>query len=292
MFSHVGMICFTACYLAAFLLECSRCFFRSGVRGAVMFGFAAAGWIAHTAYLYHQIVFQDGHLFNSVQGWMIAVAWALVILYLYLTVYFPKTPFGLFLLPLVLIAIGVGKHFAAAAAFPPDSVGQIWRMVHVASFLLVTVTIFLGFVTGLMYLLQAANLKRRRPKIGRLKLPPLEWLQTANSRLTGFLIVLLAVGILTGFAINRLNLQNQNVSVSPLDPMVIVTIGMFVFLLLFTVTLKKWRPVHEGKRLALVTLLCFAAMIIMLALALFSSSAHWYQKNKTQNPIEIYFRQD
>jgi ABC-type uncharacterized transport system permease subunit len=283
------MICFTACYLAAFLLECSRCCFRSGVRGAVMFGFAAAGWIAHTAYLYHQIVFQDGHLLSSVQGWMIAVAWMLMILYLYLTVYFPKTPFGLFLLPLVLIAIGSGKHFANAAAFPPDSVGQVWRMVHVASFLLVTVTIFLGFVTGLMYLLQAANLKRKHPKIGRLKLPPLEWLQTANSRLIGFLIVLLAAGILTGFAINRLNMQNQNASVSLLDPMVIVTIGMFVFLLLFTVTLKKWQPAHEGKRLAFVTILCFTAMILMLAFALASSSAHWYQKNKLQEQSQTSF---
>lgn len=240
-----------------------------------MFGFAAAGWVAHSAYLYHQIVFQNGHLFESVQGWLFAVAWGIAALYLYLVVYFPKTPFGLFLLPLALISIAAGTYFADASPFPVDSVGPIWRIVHGIAFLLVTLTIFLGFVTGVMYLTQASNLKRKRPMLGRWRLPTLEWLQTTNSRLIGFLIVTLAVGILSGFAINSLNVREQRASVSLFDPMVLVTMVMFLFLLLFAALIRKWSPGREGRRLALVTLICFAALVVMLTFGLLSSAAHW-----------------
>jgi hypothetical protein len=239
-----------------------------------MFGFAAAGWVAHSAYLYHQIVFQNGSLFDSVQGWLFAVAWVIAALYLYLAVYFPKTPFGIFLLPLALLYIGAGVHFADTSPFPVDSIGQIWRIVHGVSFLLVTVAIFLGFVTGVMYLVQASNLKHKRPMLGRRRLPTLEWLQTTNARLIGFLIVVLAVGILSGFAINVLNVRQHRGSVSPLDPMVLVTMVMFAFLLLFAATAKKWSPAREGRRLALVTLICFAALVVILMFGLLSSG-HW-----------------
>ena len=242
-----------------------------------MFGFAAAGWVAHSAYLYHQIIFQNGHLFDSVQGWLFAVAWGMTALYLYLVVYFPKTPFGLFLLPLILIAIGAGTHFADASSFPADAIGPIWRTVHGVAFLLVTLTIFLGFVTGVMYLVQASNLKHKRPMLGRWRLPTLEWLQTTNSRLIGFLIVMLAIGIFSGFVINALNMRVQRSSVSLFDPMVVVTMVMFLFLLLFAALIKKWSPAREGQRLALVTLICFAALVVMLTFGLLSSTAHWHK---------------
>lgn len=239
-----------------------------------MFGFAAAGWIAHSAYLYHQIVLQNGHLFDSVQGWLFAVAWALAIFYLYLVVYFPKTPFGLFLLPLILISIIAGTHYADASPFPVDSVGQTWRIIHGAAFLLATVVIFLGFVTGVMYLVQMSNLKHKRPMLGRWRLPTLEWLQTTNSRLIGFLVIALAIGIMSGFAINSLNMRGQRHSVSLFDPMVLVTIAMFVFLLLFVATAFGARA-REGQRLAVVTVICFAAMIVMLTFGVLSSTSHW-----------------
>ena len=282
MLTNVGIICFAASYFVSLLLEVSRFFFRSGFRGAIMFGFAAAGWVAHSAYLYHHIVFHNGNMFDSVQGWLFAVAWIIAALYLYLAVYFPRTLFGIFLLPLALISIGAGVHLADTAPFPADSVGQIWRIVHGVSFLLVTVTIFLGFVTGVMYLVQASNLKHKRPMLGRRRLPTLEWLQTTNSRLIGFLIVVLAVGILSGFAINAINVRQHRISVSPFDPMVLMTMVMFAFLLLFVVTAKGlrgallplWSPAREGRRLALVTLICFVALIVILTFGLLSSG-HW-----------------
>ena len=44
--SGISVTCFAASYAVAWALEASRLFFRSGVRGVVMIGFAVAGLLA------------------------------------------------------------------------------------------------------------------------------------------------------------------------------------------------------------------------------------------------------
>ena len=277
MLSNVGIICFAASYVIVLLLEISRFFFRSGVRGALMFGVAVAGWVAHTAYLYHQIVFQNGHVFHGVQIWLFSVAWVLVIFYLYLTICFPKTPFGCFLMPLVLATIGIGTFLTDTMTFPPDSVGKIWRIVHGFSFLLVTVSIVLSFVLSVMYLVQWANLKHKRPMWVRFRLPTLEWLHLANLHLIGLLIVSLAVGIISGFVVNRSNIQQQITPISVFDPMVSATILLFFFLVTFVVVARVWPNTRKGQSLPLASAICFITLLTMLAFGIFSTSAHWYR---------------
>ena len=94
MLSGVGVICFAASYLVAFALELTRLMFRSGIRGTAMLGFAGAGLVAHTAYLYYQFSSAPGSPLSSERDWYYLAAWALVVLYLYLTYYHPKAPFG------------------------------------------------------------------------------------------------------------------------------------------------------------------------------------------------------
>jgi len=283
MLSNVGIICFAASYVIVLLLEASRFFFRSGVRGALMFGVAVAGWVAHTAYLYHQIVFQNGHVFHGVQLWLFSVAWVLVIFYLYLTICFPKTPFGWFLMPLVLATIGSGTFLTSTMTFPPDSVGKIWRVVHGLSFLLVTASIVLSFILSVMYLVQWAGLKRKRPVWGRLRLPTLEWLHLANLHLIGLSIVSLAVGIISGLVVNRSNIQQQIAPVSVFDPMISATILLFFFLVTFLVAARVWPNALKGQSLPLASAICFLTLLAMLAFGIFSTSAHWY---RVPNPKE------
>lgn len=49
--SGISIVCFVASYAVALGCEASRLVFRSGVRGMVMVGFAAAGLVAHTLFL-------------------------------------------------------------------------------------------------------------------------------------------------------------------------------------------------------------------------------------------------
>ena len=114
MLSGVGIICFASSYAIAWALEISRLLFRSGVRGAIMLGFAGAGLFAHTAFLYYRAVHATGVPLSSERDWYLVAAWVLVVVYLFFAMLRAKVPFGLFLLPLALGLIG------AAAFLAPD----------------------------------------------------------------------------------------------------------------------------------------------------------------------------
>ena len=47
----ISVFCFAASYTVTLALEVSRLWFRSGVRGALMLGFAGAGLLAHVLFL-------------------------------------------------------------------------------------------------------------------------------------------------------------------------------------------------------------------------------------------------
>ena len=86
MLSGVSTVCFASSYAIAWALEISRLLFRSGVRGAIMLGFAAAGLVAHTAFLYYRAVNAAGAPLSSQRDWFLVAAWALVVVYLCLAV--------------------------------------------------------------------------------------------------------------------------------------------------------------------------------------------------------------
>ena len=110
MLSGVGIICFATSYAVALVLEVSRLLFRSGIRGAVMLGFAGVGLVLHSAYLYYravEAVSAGGSPLSGQAEWCLIAAWLLVVVYLYLVYYHPRASFGLFLLPLALGLIAV-----------------------------------------------------------------------------------------------------------------------------------------------------------------------------------------
>ena len=67
MLSGVGIMCFAASYSVALALELTRLLFRSGIRGAAMLGFAGAGLVAHSAFLYYRAVDAVGSPLSSEQ---------------------------------------------------------------------------------------------------------------------------------------------------------------------------------------------------------------------------------
>src|SRR5688572_22013139 len=158
--SGISVTCFAASYLVAWVLELSRLFFRSGVRGAVMVGFAAAGLIAHTLFLGYRAATTDATSYD----WYLLAAWILAGAYLFLTIYQAKTPFGVLLLPLILALIAVAQTLADRQPMPMDQATQVWGRVHGVFLLGGTVAVIVGFVAGIMYLLQDYRLKRHLPR--------------------------------------------------------------------------------------------------------------------------------
>jgi len=276
MLSGISLLCFTASYGVALALEVTRLMFRSGIRGAVMLLFATAGLVAHTLYLVAQAMATAPATLplSSWYHWYLLAAWLLAVVYLYLTYYHPRNPIGLFLLPLVLLLIAAAYYVRNDAPPPAAQARTVWLWVHVLGFLLGTVTVFIGFATGVMYLTQSWRLKNKLPPSSRFKLPSLEWLQTATSRALLISMLLVGVGVIGGVVRNYLLLRSANGGLRWSDPTIwssAVLLGWLVAAVAFNAL---YRPSREGRKVAYLTVASFGFLLLTLAVTLLLPEAH------------------
>lgn len=276
MLSGITVTCFAASYAVALLLEISRLFFQSGVRAAVLIGFMVAGLFAHTWFLGMQVVAQapGGAPLASWFDWFLVAAWVLVVVYLYLAAYHPKNPIGLFLLPVVLGLIGVAYLFDDRP-FPANRASQVWGTVHGVSLLLGTVVVILGFIAGVMYLVQSYRLKHKLPPSDRFKLPSLEWLETTINRSIAISTLLLAAGVLSGVILNVAIRVGRGASGLGWNDPVVWTSGLlFGWLMAAWLFSALYRPARRGRKVAYLTFATFGFLVLTLAVVLWAPSDH------------------
>jgi ABC-type uncharacterized transport system permease subunit len=274
MLSGVQIICFAASYAVALAMEVSRPLFRSGLRGAVMLGFAGAGLFAHTAFLLNKAVAAQGSPLSSEQDWYLLAAWVLVATYLYLIYYYPRTAFGLFLLPLALGLVGTATFFADPTPYAQGPASKVWGLIHGTSILLATVSVLIGFAAGLMYFGQARRLKHKRPPTRGLRLPSLEWLQRANSRAIVISVLMLGVGVISGMMLKRINHAGQSGRLPWHDPVVLSTELMLAWLLIAAVVGGLYKPARAGRKVAYLTVVSFVFLVIVLGVQLLLNTQH------------------
>jgi len=178
----ISITCFAASYGVVFALEVSRMFFQTTLRTILQ-----------------STVGSDGIWLGSWLGWGLAVAWVLAASYLWLTLQKPKSLIGLFLLPVTLLLILVSTSFGNSASFSPSRAKTIWNLIHGSALLLGTVTVALGFVFSVMYLINARRLKLKQT--GWFKLPSLEWLQSSAERSLAISTLLFGCGLASGIAL-------------------------------------------------------------------------------------------
>ncbi|HEX3869342.1 MAG TPA: cytochrome c biogenesis protein CcsA [Pirellulales bacterium] len=275
MLSGISITCFAASYAVAWLLECTRLAFRSGVRGAVMLGFAGAGVVAQTLYLgYRAVTTMGGAPLSSEFDWYLIAAWLLAIVYLYLTIYHPRTAFGIFVLPVVLALIGIAAQFADREPFARTHAAQVWGMIHGIFLLLGTVAVAVGFAGGVMGLTQAYRLKHKiGPKPG-LRLPSLEWLERLNVRAMMVSVVMLGIGFLSGIVLNLVNDRLQVAHLPWSDPIVWSSALLLVWLVVAAGFAWLYKPARQGRKVAYLTLTSFAFLVLAVAVRVLLPSQH------------------
>jgi len=272
--SRISVICFAASYSIALALEVTRIFFRSGVRQAVMVGFAAAGLLAHSLFLINRGLAASGTPLSSSFDWYLLAAWVLANVYLYLTLYHPRIPLGLFLLPIVLALIGLAK-FADRQPFPQSSAGQIWGMIHGLFLLAGHVAVAVGFVAGVMYLIQSYRLKHKVPAAaGPIRLPSLEWLEAANSRAILISVLMVGVGFASGIVLNMVLHERKIDQVPWSDPVIWRTAVLFGWLFAAALFSALYRPARSGRKVAYLTVTSFAVLAVSIGISLFVPSEH------------------
>lgn len=276
----ITVTCFAASYAVALVLEISRVFFHAHFRRAIRIGFMAAGLFAHIVYLVMQNRLEfnaSGVWMGSWFGWCLAAAWLLATAYLWIAFRQSQSVIGLFLLPLVLALIFVGYLFDDQARFSTNEARSVWNMVHGCSLLLGTAVVALGFVFGIVYLIQSRRLKAKSIPSKFFRLPSLEWLQVNCERSLAISVVMLAIGFISGIAINLINrpTDQDTSSVGTIawsDPVIWSSSLLFGWLLVSLILNRFYRPKRQRRKVAYIVVTC--ALFLMLELGIVWWSGH------------------
>lgn len=225
--SGISVVCFAASYLVALACEASRPLFRSGLRGAILVGFATAGFLAHSIFLAWRAANEPAVPLSSAFDWYLLAAWLLAGGYLWLLIGNPRTQVGLFILPVVLALVGAAQ-LSSRAPFPQSPATQVWGAIHGSFNLAASVTVAGGAVAGLMWLVQAARLTRKRTPAQGLRLPSLELLATATGRSATIAAWTAGAGFVSGLVLNAVNRQRGLLETVPWNDPVVLRMGMLV----------------------------------------------------------------
>lgn len=255
---RVTLFCFAASYAVALGLELWRLYRRRPVHLLVANLFGAAGFLAQTVYLAAQ---------RPPLGWqhglLLVLAWILAIFYLFGAWHHQRQAWGVFVLPVVLILVGLATLFD-----PPEENGtrvsglfaslssDMLGAVHGTLLILAAVGVCVGFIASCMYLFQAHRLKAKALPGQGLALPSLERLEQMNRRALTLSFPLLTAGMILGVVLLIREASGWN------DPRVLTSIPLWlVFLLLVYLRF----GLHlRGRRMALWTIAAFVLLILTL----------------------------
>lgn len=273
MLTKISILCFAASYLMALGLEVSRLFFRAPIRLLATLVMTFAGIFAHSVYIVMRATPESSQAppLSSWFDWLLLLAWGVAATYLVTSIRRPQASLGIFMLPLVLILIGVATLFRDATPFPRDQSRYVWGMIHGGALLLGAVIVMLGFVAGIMYLVQSYRLKHKLPPRQGFKLPSLELLQRVNRQALVASSVMLAAGLLSGIA---LNLLGSNIGVPWTDPVVWTSAVLFLWLTVVLSFEYFYKPAQQGRKVAYLTLASFVFLGLVLGVILFVPSEH------------------
>jgi ABC-type uncharacterized transport system permease subunit len=192
--------------------------------------------------------------------------------YVYLAYFYPRAALGLYMLPLVLVLIGLAA-LSDRQPLAPESASRVWGAIHGVFLLLGTVTVMIGFVAGLMYLIQARRLKLKRPPSERIRLPSLERLAKVNSRSLVLSALLVGIGVVAGIILNVIS-RGQSGEVPWNDPVIGSSALMLVWLVVAAAFNAAYQPVRRGRKVAYLTIVSFVFLLIALAAFLLVDTQH------------------
>lgn len=277
----VNTICFTASYAIALGLELARFWTRIRLRRVVQMGITVAGLVAHTWYLGRRVAEVPEAPLASQQDWYLLAAWLLAVIYLLAQIYYARSSMGLFLLPAVLGLIGASV-FATDSPIASFQAPRTWAVVHAVCLVLGTVAVLLGFLAGLMYLIQSYRLKHHKlPGSNWLQLPSLEWLERTNSRALGAATLFVGGGFFAG-VLTRLAQEGDQSFVPWSDPVVLSLAAMLLWLVAAEMFRLVYPAARQGRKVAYLTIAAFLFLLLVLVAVTLRDSLHMTAEAKNQ----------
>ncbi len=201
------------------------------------------------------------------------LAWALAATYLLTVLSRQKPTCGLLLLPTSLALIAAANLFPQAT----ESV-RFWALVHGLSLALGTGLVVVGFLAGVMYLVQSYRLKRKLPPRSSFWLPSLEWLQWLNERSLYWSMALVGLGLITGILLNLIR-GGGEAPIPWSDPVVITSFAWLAWLVSIAVFNTVYRPARHGRKVAYETVASFLFLSVVLGIIRLQQVGHGTERN-------------
>jgi ABC-type uncharacterized transport system permease subunit len=273
MLSGISILCFAACYAIALGLEILSLRSRATWHRTSLIGLTAAGVVAHTLYLSYHASQAGGLPASTAAEWLLLAGWVLALVYLAALFYLPRSPTGVVLLPIVL-GLAIGSRWASTEPLAPERTFELWGAFHGLVLLLGTVAVCVGFLAGVMYLVQSYALKHVRSPANGLRLPSLEWLEHVNSRTLGLSAVLIALGFASGLAMGMIRHRGEAAYALWSDPVVLSLAAMLLWLVAAEIFRWVYPAARRGRKVAYLTLASFGFLIIALASLMLMDTVH------------------
>jgi ABC-type transport system involved in cytochrome c biogenesis permease subunit len=216
---------------------------------------------AHTVYL----------LYNqptpaAPYGSLLLLAWVLALFYLWGTVHHAKQAWAVFVLPVVILLVGLSLLLVTAS---PDATrftvpewtaaDRYWGAAHGMLILLASVGVSVGFLASVMYLIQARRLRRKVAPDSVVPMLSLERLEAMNRRALNWSFPMLTAGLLLGSVLLP---QAYSFGDNWLSLKVLSTAGLWlVFLVLLYLRYGAHVP---ARRLALLSIVAFGLLLVAL----------------------------
>lgn len=157
-----------------------------------------AGLVTHFLFLLVRTI-DTGYIpFANLFEVMTLYAWLVALIYLVIEYNLKDKTMGAFLIPFVLAIQSISLIFLGQGGSLSPILKSFWFEIHVATSILGYSALTISFVTGIMYVLQASQIKTKQAGLFFLRLPPLEMLDRMNYKGVSIGFSFLTVGILVG----------------------------------------------------------------------------------------------
>jgi ABC-type uncharacterized transport system permease subunit len=281
MLSTALIIAFAACYAIALALEAITLRRRPAWFPTPLIIATSIALILHAIYLLRNAIGANS-LPISTADWLLWAGWLLGVVYLAALFYLPRSPTGLVLLPLTLVLV-LSAQFANTQPLAAERSYYLLGMLHGILLLAGTVAVCIGFLAGLMYLVQSYSLKHSRSIVNRLRLPSLEWLERVNGRTLGVSAVLIALGFASGYVMTLAIHRGDSTYHPWTDPVVLSLAAMLVWLVAAEGFRLVYPAARRGRKVAYLTLASFVFLVIALASFTLLDNVHAPKRTDKQN---------
>ena len=258
---EISVTCFFTSYLVVLVLELLRVLGRIPGRGLLVIVMMAIGLFTHITFLLLRAfdATDDNARLATWSDWSLLLALGLSICFLVFYLRRPDTIISFFFLPIVLALIGLSIGVRDFAPFSRSEAAGVWSAVHGLAMMIGAGAVLIGFLAGVMYLVQSWRLKHKRAG-SSLRLPTLETLGRLNRQCLVISTSAVGVGLLSGVVMNL----NRWGHVGWTDGGVMFSLLLLIWLLAATMIEYFYAPASQGRKAVYLTLASLGFLVLAM----------------------------